>query len=181
MLTGKRAFDGAEVTDVLAAVIKDTLPIDALPPETPSAIRRLLRRCLQKDRNERLDSMAAVRLEIADALTPASSAGDAPGAISAATSPAAARPARFDIWKPIAALALVAAALAWWAAVAWRSPSSATDGRIIRFNAAAPGILNGVSITPSGDTLSSTQIASTFAYWPRRQGARFRAPKARAT
>jgi len=37
--------------------------------------------------------------------------------------------------------------------VAWRSPSSATDGRIIRFNAAAPGILNGVSITPSGDTL----------------------------
>ena len=68
MLTGRRAFDGHDVTEVLAAVIKDTPSLDALPPGTPPSIRRLLRRCLEKDRRERLADMNAVRLEIKDAL-----------------------------------------------------------------------------------------------------------------
>ena len=48
MLTGRRAFDGNDVTDVLAAVIKDTPRLDALPAASPPSIRRLLRRCLEK-------------------------------------------------------------------------------------------------------------------------------------
>jgi serine/threonine-protein kinase len=68
MLTGRRAFDGAEVSDVLASVLKDTVPLGSLPPGTPPSIRRLLRRCLEKDRAGRLDSMTTARLEIADAL-----------------------------------------------------------------------------------------------------------------
>jgi eukaryotic-like serine/threonine-protein kinase len=68
MLTGRRAFQGDTVTDVLASVVKDAPPTEALPPDTPVAIRRLLRRCLEKDRARRLDSMAGARLEIDDAL-----------------------------------------------------------------------------------------------------------------
>jgi serine/threonine-protein kinase len=68
MLTGRRAFDGAEVSDVIASVLKDTPRFEALPTATPPAIKRLLRRCLERDRAKRLDSMSAARLEIEDAL-----------------------------------------------------------------------------------------------------------------
>ena len=64
MLTGRRAFGGPEVSDVLASVLKDTPPLDALPSDTPESVRRLLRRTLQKDPARRLDSMTAVRLEL---------------------------------------------------------------------------------------------------------------------
>lgn len=69
MLSGRRAYGGNEVSDVLASVLKDTLPLDSVPGSTPAPIRRLLRRCLEKDRADRLDSMATARLEIADALS----------------------------------------------------------------------------------------------------------------
>jgi len=70
MLSGRRAYAGNEVSDVLASVLKDTLPLERVPADTPASIRRLLRRCLEKDRADRLDSMATARLEIADAMTP---------------------------------------------------------------------------------------------------------------
>jgi serine/threonine-protein kinase len=69
MLTAKRAFAGDDLTDTLALIITKEPDWTALPPETPVAIRRLLRRCLQKERRGRLDSAVAARLEIDDALT----------------------------------------------------------------------------------------------------------------
>ena len=68
MLSGRRAFDGAEVTDVLARVIEREPDLAALPANVPAAIRRLLRRCLEKDRKRRLADAADARLEIDDAL-----------------------------------------------------------------------------------------------------------------
>ena len=49
MLTGRRLFDGETVTDVLAAVVRQEIDWDALPPGTPAGVRRLLRRCLDRD------------------------------------------------------------------------------------------------------------------------------------
>ena len=69
MLTAKRAFAGDDVTDTLAFIITKEPDWTALPPETPVAVRRLLRRCLQKERKGRLDSAVAAGLEIDDALT----------------------------------------------------------------------------------------------------------------
>jgi YD repeat-containing protein len=57
------------VTDVLASVVKDEPRWDALPAETPAAIRTLLRRCLQKERRKRLASAADARIEIEDVLS----------------------------------------------------------------------------------------------------------------
>jgi serine/threonine protein kinase len=104
MLTGRRAFEGGDVTEVLASVIKDTPSLDALPPGTPASIRRLLRRCLHKDPRERLADASTARLEIAEAISGGPSAAS-PGApasrrprLSAATAGAAlllaSRPAR---------------------------------------------------------------------------------------
>ena len=78
MLTGDRVFSGATMSDVIAAVLRAEPDWSALPPDTSASIRRLLRRCLEKDRTRRLDSAAAVGLELDDAGT--TSAADAPPA-----------------------------------------------------------------------------------------------------
>ncbi|HEV2214916.1 MAG TPA: serine/threonine-protein kinase, partial [Terracidiphilus sp.] len=54
MLAGRRAFEGETVSDVLASVIKSEPDWEALPPDTPTGIRKLIRRCLQKDPRQRL-------------------------------------------------------------------------------------------------------------------------------
>jgi len=68
LLTGRRAFPGDSVTETLSHVLTLTPDWTLLPPETPAAIRTLLRRCLEKTPARRLDSAAALRLEIDDAL-----------------------------------------------------------------------------------------------------------------
>jgi serine/threonine protein kinase len=64
MLTGKHAFEGEDVSDTLANILKSEPDWTALPTETPVAIRTLLRRSLARDRKQRLDSATAVRLEL---------------------------------------------------------------------------------------------------------------------
>jgi len=54
MLTGRQMFTGDTVSDTLAAVLRADPDWSALPAETPPAIRRLLRRCLERDRKKRL-------------------------------------------------------------------------------------------------------------------------------
>ncbi len=68
MLTGRKAFDGAEVSDVLAYILTQEPEFNELPLETPGALGRVLRRCLRKDRRHRLHDVADVRLEIEAAL-----------------------------------------------------------------------------------------------------------------
>ena len=69
MLTGKRLFKGDTVSDVIAAVLTQDVDWSTLPEATPSSIRRLLRRCLQKDRKNRLGDAASAKLEIDEALS----------------------------------------------------------------------------------------------------------------
>ena len=66
-LTGRRAYRGETVSDTLAAVLDREVDWAALPEETPASLRRLLRRCLQKDRSRRLHNIADARMDIEDA------------------------------------------------------------------------------------------------------------------
>jgi Tol biopolymer transport system component len=68
LLTGKQAFHGEDVTDILAAVVRAEPDWLALPAETPVPIRILLPRCLRKDRRQRLPDAGAARIEIEDAI-----------------------------------------------------------------------------------------------------------------
>src|SRR5262249_55540761 len=54
MVTGTRVFAGDDVSDTLAFILTREPDWTALPADTPPAIRRLLRRCLEKDRRRRL-------------------------------------------------------------------------------------------------------------------------------
>jgi len=64
MVTGRRPFDGSDITETLAAVMRDAPAFDALPPDVPAPVRRLLRRCLEKDPAKRLESLRDARLEL---------------------------------------------------------------------------------------------------------------------
>ncbi|HSP91428.1 MAG TPA: serine/threonine-protein kinase, partial [Vicinamibacterales bacterium] len=64
MLTGRRMFEGEDTSDILAAVLRQDIDWSALPAATPPAVRRLLRRCIEKDPRKRLSAMADARLEL---------------------------------------------------------------------------------------------------------------------
>ena len=70
MLTGTRLFDEASVSDTLAAVLRDEIDLSALPAGTPPSVRRLLRRCLERDRKRRLHHIGDGRVELDDADSP---------------------------------------------------------------------------------------------------------------
>jgi Tol biopolymer transport system component/tRNA A-37 threonylcarbamoyl transferase component Bud32 len=67
LLTGKRAFEGEDVSETLAFVISKEPDWSALPERTSPGIRRLLGRCLQRDRKRRLRDIGDARIEIEDA------------------------------------------------------------------------------------------------------------------
>jgi eukaryotic-like serine/threonine-protein kinase len=64
MLTGTRAFDGDDVSESLASVLKNDPDWSALPKATPHTIRRVLRRCLEKDPRQRFHDVADVGLDL---------------------------------------------------------------------------------------------------------------------
>jgi serine/threonine-protein kinase len=78
MLTGRRAFNGDDTSEIMAHVLMEEPDWKALPARTPLPIRRLLRRCLEKDRKRRLDSAAAVRFALEEAMTAGSENGSSP-------------------------------------------------------------------------------------------------------
>ena len=67
MLSGTRVFAGDDVTDTLAFIITKEPEWNALPIEASHPLRRLLRRCLEKDLRRRLHDIADARLELEDA------------------------------------------------------------------------------------------------------------------
>src|SRR6185369_2828253 len=64
MLTGKQPFIGETVSDTLAAVLKTEPEWEAIP----ARLRRLVRRCLEKNPKRRLQAIGEARLVIEDVL-----------------------------------------------------------------------------------------------------------------
>jgi serine/threonine-protein kinase len=62
MLTGRRLFAGETVSDTLAAVLRQEIDWRQLPPGTPAELISLLRRCLERDRQNRLHDIADARI-----------------------------------------------------------------------------------------------------------------------
>ena len=63
-LTGKKVFKGADVTETLASIIKSEPNWDALPEDTPANLQILIRKCLAKDRNKRLQYIDDARVDL---------------------------------------------------------------------------------------------------------------------
>ena len=67
LLTGRQAFAGETVSDTIAAILDREPDWPQLPASTPSVIRRLLQRCLEKDPKRRLRDIGDARFDIDDA------------------------------------------------------------------------------------------------------------------
>ncbi len=67
-LTGKRAFPGDTITEVIAKILEVEPYWEALPAATPAVVRSLLRKCLQKDAGRRLRDIADGRMEMLEGL-----------------------------------------------------------------------------------------------------------------
>ena len=63
-LNAKRPFDGENITDILAAVVRAEPELEKLPSDTPAAVQRMIRRCLTKDRRQRLRDIGDARIEL---------------------------------------------------------------------------------------------------------------------
>jgi serine/threonine-protein kinase len=61
---GKRLFDDATVSDTLAAVLRAPVEWDTLPASTPAGVRRLLRRCLDRDPKKRLRDIGEAKIAL---------------------------------------------------------------------------------------------------------------------
>ncbi len=62
MLTGRRAFEGSDASEILAGVIKSEPSWERLPGDTPPTLKLYLQRCLQKNPKERVRDIGDVRL-----------------------------------------------------------------------------------------------------------------------
>ncbi len=105
MLAGERAFKGDDVSDVIAAVLRQDIDWRALPPSTPTNVRRVLERCLERDPARRLRDIGDVWIGMD---TP-----EEPAAAPSAT-PAGRARSRLRTWLPWAvALVIAAGSIAW--------------------------------------------------------------------
>ena len=142
MLAGVKAFDGPTVTDVLAAVVTGEPDWDKLPAATPASVRRLLRRCLEKDAKRRLRDAGDAGLLL----------DDIPDDGKTAPVPRV-RATRTPILAGVALLAIVAAAaLGWW--MAHRRAVGAT-AREVEFHrhTFARGMMRAARFAPDGRTI----------------------------
>jgi Tol biopolymer transport system component len=158
MLSGRQAFAGSDVTEVLATVLKSDPEWSALPSSTPPRIRAVLERCLQKDPQRRIRDIGDVRLAMDGAFETVAAA------VVPASMPA---PRKSWRWPAGAALAALAAAALTWS--------------IARPAAVDPGVAKRFSLVlPEGDLLplaSGTMVAvspdgQTLAYRATRDGMR---------
>ena len=182
MLTGRRAFAGDDVTEVLARVLEREVDLAAIPASVPPAIRRLLRRCLAKDRRQRLSDIGIARLEIDEALSGAPE-----------SAPAASTGSRWRFERAAWAAAVVAAALIAAGAMYYSRPVPAAlsevrfeipvtqmrfstdiavspDGRRVAFAAAAPNGRDAIWVrdlnAPTARLLPATESASPQSMFP---------------
>ena len=130
MLTGKRLFEGATVSDILARVLTHEPDFTQLPRDTPANVIQLLKRCLQKDPRKRLR-------DIGDAWTDAPPPPPQPGK------------QKNRLWPAVAAVALIALAVA----LLTRRPPEAPVTRL-SFVPPANALTRAFAVSPDGRSIA---------------------------
>jgi Tol biopolymer transport system component len=156
MLSGRQAFQGESVTDLVAAIVKEDPDWKTLPPDTPRSVRRLLERCLRKDVRQRLHDIADARIDLEDAV--ANPATEAPPAVPAP----AARTAVMAL-AALSGLLLLATAY-----LGWRTLRPAAAAPAIRFAIQPPAGLElpvdgwpAIALSPDGSRMVVTAGTSS--------------------
>ena len=170
MLAGRGAFAADTASDSLAKVIERDPDWTKLRFDVPESIRRLIRRCLQKDPANRLHDIADARIEISDALSTPERSVDAPRP--------ATRIRATTVALGLAALALVIAA--GWAIRHAVTPASGppAGAPYLEFGITFPNNVIpafGVALSPDGRYVAAGAFINSPQIWvhsfhPRRPG-----------
>lgn len=152
-LTGKRTFRGDTISETMASILKDEPDWNELPATTHTEIRKLIRRCLRKDANQRLHHIADGRLQISETLE------DPIESTAFQSLQIKNRP----LWKRalpwfVASLMGIIAIIALWNILNWAKPE---DNFPIRFKVNPPEgqllnvhtVSSGIAISPDGRNL----------------------------
>jgi Tol biopolymer transport system component len=150
MLTGAPVFGGDSVPETLASVMKDPIAFGKLPDDTPSAVRTLVARCLERDPRRRLQSIGEARIVLEDAI------GGTALDDSRTVAPPAPHVAKWP-WA-VAATAIVVALVA--IALAWYRPAPPA-APVTRFTVAPP---ENTSLTNNRSFASTVAISPNGRY-----------------
>jgi serine/threonine-protein kinase len=155
MLTGARLFKGEDVSDTLASVLRQPIDLTTLPADTPSRVREVLARCLERDPRQRLRDIGEARVALEREIAAPSAAEPAGGTAAGATR------VRLPAVLPWLLFAAAATGLA-LALAPWKSetPRSGTERSVTRLvsTLGAPGELMvdtgpAVVLSPDGQTI----------------------------
>ena len=155
MLTGRMAFPGKTASDHIAAILERDPDWAALPVTTPLSIRRLLRRCLEKESARRLPDIAVARLEIDDAAGETRGAGEVAASVTSRS--------RDRVWRSATAAAVVVALVAVGFA-AWSAMRPSPRAALITFTLPPPeglrylAIYGSLSLSPDGRTVAFVAV-----------------------
>jgi eukaryotic-like serine/threonine-protein kinase len=149
MLTGQRAFPGDDISDVLASVLKTDPEWQALPASTPAPVRRLLRRCLEKDPRKRLSSIGDARLELDE--------HESPTAAVTPPSPIARPSVASRLWPALAGVVITAVV----AALIWPRSRPAAPVELARLSILAPP---GAELFPDSATVAISPDGTMVAF-----------------
>jgi serine/threonine protein kinase/Tol biopolymer transport system component len=158
MLSGKQPFIGPTVSDTLAAVLKTEPEWDAIP----LGMRRLVRRCMEKNPKRRLRDIGEARVLIEDLLTgsPEEQPASAPKAGRFST------PIRFAHWVLTSALLLTTLVISWV-----YLHQSAPAERVIRATITLPAkaLVHSFALSPDGRYfVLAAQVEEAQRLWLRR-------------
>ncbi|HEV3063363.1 MAG TPA: protein kinase [Vicinamibacterales bacterium] len=152
MTTGRKAFDGASATSVMAAILSSVPPpMVALQPVTPPALERVVRKCLAKDPARRWQTAADLRDELMWI------AEDRAAQFTAPTM-SAARTVSLRGWKRAAwTMAAVATALVVLVGLVLSRTQAPTPSRAVRLTLQPPESTGGISVpivSPDGRSVA---------------------------
>ena len=145
MLTGQQAFGGTSISETTAAILESPPDWNRLPAPVPVGVRRVLRRCLQRDIRHRLHHIADVGIELEEAI-------DDPDWKAAALVAAANRRRARVLGLSTALLALaLAAMLTTWVL---RRPLNAPELRVVEITMPRTADPASFAISPDGRRLA---------------------------
>jgi serine/threonine-protein kinase len=126
MLCGRRPFEGEDISDTLAAILRAEPDWSRLPPDTPASIRTLIEQCLTKDLAKRPSHIAVAKFLLT--AKPAATTTDVP--------PSAPVTSRSMRWLAASALVLAVGGVA--SAWLWRGTGAVARADVARFTIALP-------------------------------------------
>jgi hypothetical protein len=143
MLTGRKAFDGETVSDMLAAILKEPADLDALPP-VPARLRALVERMLQKDPKLRVRDVGDVRLELQAALAerPVPATTAVPAGVS------------WRVAAPVAAALVLAGLAAGW--FSRGAPAAPPEARVMLAPDSIATGIDALAVSPDGTLVAET-------------------------